>query len=197
MKYWKRLVITTRKFWFCILSCEIICIRELICVKKKLPSGSLLFFKSIFCKSEGLNFNFSKSFFGVFILNRIIINLKNKTISPKNIPYREKKVGEIFSHFWRISHFYPTNFLNASLFPDQFLKSKGLSWVRLLFFQRKVVLLVWDFSNWARRSALLVSLIHRIGCCKYIPSWISQNKKFLYKLIFRDYKIFRRITEGF
>ena len=59
------------------------------------------------------------------------------------------------------------------------------------FFQRNVVLLVFDFSNWAWKSALLVSLIHGIWCCKYTPSWISQNKKFLYKLIFRDYKIFR------
>ena len=114
----------------------------------------------------------------------------------------EKKVGENFvrerfSHFWKISHFSPINFSDSSHFPDQFLKLKRLSWVGLLFFQRKVVLLVWDFSNWAWRSALLVSLIHGIGCCKYTPSWISQNKKFLYKLIFRDYKIFRRIPEEF
>ena len=126
----------------------------------------------------------------------------------KTIPYEGKKirgkfssgknfVGEKFSHFWKISHFSPTNFSNSSLFPDQFLKLKGLSWVGLLFFQRKVVLLVWDFSNWAWRSAMLVSLIHGIGCCKYTPSWISQNKKFLYKLIFRDYRIFRRIREEF
>ena len=106
-------------------------------------------------------------------------------------------VGEKFSHFWKFSHFSPTNFSNASLFPNQFLKLKGLSWVWLIFFQRKVVLLVWDFSNWTQRSALLVSLIYRIGCCKYTPSWISQNKKFLYKLIFRGYKIFRRIPEEF
>ena len=52
----------------------------------KLSSGLLLLFKSIFCKSKGLNFNFSKSFFGVFILNEIIIvNLKNKTITQKHI----------------------------------------------------------------------------------------------------------------
>ena len=119
-----------------------------------------------------------------------------------NIPYQGKKVGKIFvgekfSYFRKISHFSPTNFSNSSLFSDQFLKLKGLSWVGLLFFQRKVVLLVWDFSNWAWRSALLVSLIHGIGCCKYTPSWISQNKKFLYKLIFRDYKIFKRIPEEF
>ena len=67
-------------------------------------------------------------------------------------------VWEKFSHFWKISHFSPTNFSNSSLFPDQFLKLKGLSWVGLLFFPRKVVLLVWDFSNWARKIALLVSL---------------------------------------
>ena len=109
--------------------------------------------------------------------------------------YRGKKVGEKFSHFWKISHFYPSNFSNSSLFPDQILKLKGLSWLGMLFFERKVVLLVWDFSNWARRSALLLSLIHRIGCCKYTPSWISQNKKILYKLIFHDYQIFRRIPE--
>ena len=65
------------------------------------------------------------------------------------------------------------------------------------FLEREVVLLVFDFSDWAWRSALLVSLIHGIGCYKYTPSWISQNKKFLYKLIFRDYKIFRRIPEEF
>ena len=106
-------------------------------------------------------------------------------------------IGEKFCHFWKISYFSLTNFSYSSLFPDQFLKLKGLSWVGLLFFQRKVVVLVWDFSNWAWRSALLVSLIHGIGCCKYTPSWISQNKKFLYKLIFRDYKIFRRIPEEF
>ena len=35
------------------------------------------------------------------------------------------------------------------------------------------------------------------GCCKCTPPWISQNKKFLYKLIFRGYKIFRRIPEEF
>ena len=82
-------------------------------------------------------------------------------------------------------------------FSHQFLKLKGLSWVGLLFFQRKVVLLVWDFSKWAWRSALLLSLIHGTGCCKYTPSWISQNKKFLYKLIFRNYKIFIRIPGEF
>ena len=106
-------------------------------------------------------------------------------------------VGEKFSHFWKISHFSPSNFSDSSLFPDQFLKLKGLSWVGLLFFQRKVVLLVSDFSNWAWRSALLVSLIHGIGCRKYTPSWISQNKKILYNLIFRDHKIFGRIPEEF
>ena len=106
-------------------------------------------------------------------------------------------VGEKFSQFWRISQFSPTNFSNSSLYPDQFLKLKGLSWMGLLFFQRKVVILVWDFSHWAWRSALLVSLIHGTGCCKYTLSWISKNKKFLYKLIFRDYKIFRRIPEEF
>ena len=50
-------------------------------------------------------------------------------------------VGEKFSHFWKTSHFFPSNFSNSSLFPDQFLKLKGLSWVGLLFSQRKVVLL--------------------------------------------------------
>ena len=65
---------------------------------------------------------------------------------------RKKKSGKIFvgekiSHFWKISHFSPTNFSNSSLFPDQFLKLKGLSWVGLLFFQRKVILLVWDFQT--------------------------------------------------
>ena len=113
------------------------------------------------------------------------------------IPYRGKfSSGKNFVRE-KISHFSLTNFSNSSLFSDQFLKLKGLSWVGLLFFQRKVVLLVWDFSNWAWRSALLVSLIHGIGCCKYTPSWISQNKKFLYKLIFRNYKIFRRIPGEF
>ena len=92
----------------------------------------------------------------------------------------EKKVGENFvrekfSHFWKISHFSPINFSDSSHFPDQFLKLKRLSWVGLLFFQRKVFLLVGDFSNWAQRNALLVSLIHRTGCCKYTPSWISLN----------------------
>ena len=80
----------------------------------------------------------------------------------------KKKSGKIFvvekiSHFWKISHFSPTNFSNSSLFPDQFLKLKGLSWVGLLFFQRKVVPLVWHFSNWAWRSALLVSLTMELG----------------------------------
>ena len=29
-------------------------------------------------------------------------------------------VGEKFSHFWKISHFSPTNVSNSSLFRDQF-----------------------------------------------------------------------------
>ena len=42
-------------------------------------------------------------------------------------------VGEKFCHFWKIFLFSPTNFSNLPLFPDQFLKLKGLSWVGLLF----------------------------------------------------------------
>ena len=38
----------------------------------------------------------------------------------------EKKVGENFVGE-KFSHFSPTNFPNSSLFPDQFLKLKGLS----------------------------------------------------------------------
>ena len=87
-------------------------------------------------------------------------------------------VGEKFSHFWRISYFSPTNFSSSSLFPDLLLRLKVLSRMGLLFFQRKVVLLIWNFPNWARRNALLVSLIHRIGCCKYTHSWISETKSF-------------------
>ena len=134
---------------------------------------------------------------GILKNQRIYLRVKIADL----IPYRGKisrgkfLSGKNLSHFWKISHFSPTNFSNSSLLLNQFLKLKGLSWVGLLFFQRKVVLLVWDFSNWARRSALLVSLIHRLWWCKYTPSWISQNKKILYKLIFRDYKIFRRIPE--
>ena len=55
------------------------------------------------------------------------------------IPYRGKKSRWKFSlgkNFVRekISHFSQTNFSNSSLFSDQFLKLKGLSWVELLFF---------------------------------------------------------------
>ena len=109
---------------------------------------------------------------------------------------RKKKLGKIFVGE-KFSHFSAINFSNSSLFSNQLLQLKGLSWVGLLFFQRKVVLLVWEFSNWARRSALLLSLIHGIGCSKYTASWISQNKKFLYKLIFHNYKILRRYMRNF
>ena len=132
-------------------------------------------------------------FFTFFIryYSKIIGHILKNTLPGKNF------VREISSHIWKISHFSPTNFSSSSLFPDQLLKLKGLSSVGLLSFQRKIVLFIWGFSNWARRSALLVPLIHRIGCCKNTLSWISLNKKFLYKLIFRDYKIFRKIPEEF
>ena len=106
-------------------------------------------------------------------------------------------VGKKFNHFWKIRHFSPANFSNSPFFSDQILKLKGFSWVGVLFFQRKVVLSACDFSNWVRISALLVSLIHRIGCCKYTPRWMSQNKMFLYKLIFRDYKISEEYLRNF
>ena len=61
------------------------------------------------------------------------------------------------------------------------------------FFPVKSCSLSLGFSKLSVEESLSVSLIHRIGCCKYTPPWISQNKKFFYKLIFRDYKIFRRI----
>ena len=35
-----------------------------------------------------VNFKFSKSLFGVCILNKIIINLRNKTTTPENTYYR-------------------------------------------------------------------------------------------------------------
>ena len=105
--------------------------------------------------------------------------------------------GEKISHFWKMSHFFSTNFSKFLTFPWPIFKIKWLSIVGLHLLQRKVVLLIWGFSNWPRRSALLVSLIHRIGYCKYTPLWISQNKKFLFKLIFHDYQVFRRIPEEF
>ena len=47
-----------------------------------------MLFKSIYCRSKGLNVKFSKSSFGVCILNEIIINLRNKTTTPENTYYR-------------------------------------------------------------------------------------------------------------
>ena len=66
--------------------------------------------------------------------------LPHKRKNPLSWPYLigEKKsgknfIGEKCSHFWKISHFFPTKFSNSSPLPDQFLKLKGLSWVGLLF----------------------------------------------------------------
>ena len=47
-----------------------------------------MLFKSVYCRSKGLNVKFSKSSFGVCILNEIIINLRNKTTTPENTYYR-------------------------------------------------------------------------------------------------------------
>ena len=118
------------------------------------------------------------------------------------IPYRGKKSRGKFSlgkHLVTSEKLvtFPRLIFQIRHFPRPIFKIKRTFMSGSAFFQRKVVLLVWDFSNWAWRSALLVSLIHGIGCCKYTPLWISQNKKFLYKLIFRDYKTFRRIPEEF
>ena len=109
-----------------------------------------------------------------------------KFSSGKNFVTSEKLVTFPWLIF-QIRHSPPANFWNYSNFHE---------W-NSFFFQRKVVLLVLDLSNCAWRSALLVSLIHIIGCCKYTLSWIPQNQKFLYKLIFPDYNIFRRISEEF
>ena len=110
------------------------------------------------CKSHKTLLEFSwDQHFSSNINNFCFIKKERYTLSVKNF------VGEKLSHFWKTSHFSQTNFSNSSLFPDQFLKLKGLSWVGLLFFQRKVVPLVWHFSNWAWRSALLVSLTMELG----------------------------------
>ena len=113
-------------------------------------------------------------------------------IYSSSIPYQGKKNREKFS--------LGKNLVTSEklvTFPRPTFKIKRAFMSGTAFFQRKVVLLVWDFSNWACRSALLVLLILGIGCCNYTPSWISQNKTFLNKFIFRDYKIFRRIPEEF
>ena len=57
-----------------------------------------------------------------------------------DIPYRGKNVEKKFSHFS------PTNFSNSSLFPDQFLKLKGLSYVGLILFQRSYSLSLGIFK---------------------------------------------------
>ena len=73
---WKRLVITTRKFW--------LSLKTDLWLKS---CHSSMLFKIIFCKSKGLNFDFTMSLFRVFILNEIILtSLNSKTIT-KNTHY--------------------------------------------------------------------------------------------------------------
>ena len=87
-------------------------------------------------------------------------------------------VVEKFSHFWKISDFSPTNFSSSSLVPDQFLKLKGLSWVGLHFFQRKVVLLVWDFSNWRGGVHCWCHSSIELGVANTLLRWYHETKIF-------------------
>ena len=72
----------------------------------------------------------------------------------RDIPYRGKKSRGKFSS-WK--NLVTSEKLVTFLWPIFKIKRSFIIGT-IFFFQRKIVLLVWDFSTWARRSALLVSL---------------------------------------
>ena len=131
-----------------------------------------------------------------FFHPRVLIWMLNFSLSGKK-KSGKTFVGEKISHFWKISHFFSTNFSKLLTFPRPIFKIKRTFNSGTAFTPEESCSLSLGFFKLTAEECTLVSLIHRIVYCKYTPLGISQNKKFLFKLIFHDYQVFRRIPEEF